>query len=82
MAAHATVAEVLHSARESGATRAEVTIERVDRSIDVRITSDAVPAGRFDLINIADRVGAVGGELRTAATGTAWVVTAVIPCAS
>ena len=82
MAAHATVAAALDAAKAAGATQATVTIDRVDGTLSVRIESDALAPDEHDLVQVTDRIGAVGGELSIDPTTTGSVVKAVIPCAS
>jgi signal transduction histidine kinase len=83
MAAYATVSAVLNSVEHPGPdTRAVILVDRDgDRltvSAEIQAPGGTVPA---DFVDVADRVGALGGRLTTAeaATGTT-VVTAVIPC--
>ena len=84
MAAYATVAAVLNSVEHPGPnTRAVILVDRdgdtLTVSVEVEGTVGTVVAA--DFVDVADRVGALGGGLTTAeaATGTT-VVTAVIPC--
>jgi signal transduction histidine kinase len=82
MAAYATVAAVLDSVGHPGPNTRAVIL--VDRDGDVLTVSAEVqaPGGTVlaDFVDVADRIGALGGRLTTeAATGTT-VVTAVIPC--
>ena len=84
MAAYATVAAVLNSVEQPGPnTRAVILVDRdgdtLTVSVEVEGTVGTVVAA--DFVDVADRVGALGGRLTTteAATG-ATVVTAVIPC--
>jgi signal transduction histidine kinase len=83
MAAYATVAAVLDSVGHPGPNTRAVIL--VDRDGDVLTVSAEVhaPGGTVlaDFVDVADRVGALGGRLTTAeaATGTT-LVTAVIPC--
>jgi signal transduction histidine kinase len=86
MAAYATVAAVLHSIEHpSPNTRAVILVDRdgdtLTVSADVTADVDAVVAREF--VDVADRVGALGGRFTTAETETGTtVVTAVIPCES
>ena len=82
MAAHATVAAALDAAKAAGATQATVAIDRVGGTLDVRIESDALAPDEHDLVQVIDRVGAVGGQLSIDPTTTGSVVRAVIPCTS
>ena len=84
MAAYATVAAVLNSVEHPGPnTRAVILVDRdgdtLTVSVEVEGTVGTVVAA--DFVDVADRVGALGGRLTTAETATgATVVTAVIPC--
>jgi signal transduction histidine kinase len=83
MAAYATVAAVLDSVEHPGSnTRAVILVDRDGDILTVSVEVQA-PGGTVlaDFVDVADRVGALGGRLTTAeaATGTT-VVTAVIPC--
>jgi signal transduction histidine kinase len=83
MAAYATVGAVLHSIEHpSPNTRAVILVDRDGDILTVNAEVQA-PGGTVlgDFVDVADRVGALGGRLTTAeaATGTT-VVTAVIPC--
>jgi signal transduction histidine kinase len=82
MAAHATVAAALDTAKSAGATKATVAIQRVDGTVHVRIDSDAPAPDEHDLVHVTDRVGAVGGKLSIDPTTTGSVISAEIPCAS
>jgi signal transduction histidine kinase len=82
-AAYATVAAVLHSIEHpSPNTRAVILVDR-DGDILTLGAEVQAPGGTIlgDFVDVADRVGALGGRLTTAeaATGTT-AVTAVIPC--
>jgi signal transduction histidine kinase len=82
-AAYATVAAVLHSIEHpSPNTRAVILVDRDGDILTVGAEVQA-PGGTVlgDFVDVADRVGALGGRLTTAeaATGTT-AVTAVIPC--
>ena len=86
MAAYATVAAVLNSIEHpSPNTLAVILVDRdgdtLTVSAEVKAAVDTVLAG--DFVDVADRVGALGGRLTTAETETGTtVVTAVIPCES
>ena len=82
MAAHATVAAALDTAKSAGATKATVSIQRVDGTLHVRIESDAAAPDEHDLVHVTDRVGAVGGKLSMDPTTNGSVISAEIPCAS
>ena len=83
MAAYATVAAVLNSVEHPGPnTRAVILVDRDGDMLTVSASIQA-PGGTVlaDFVNVADRVGALGGRLTTAEAATgATVVTAVIPC--
>jgi signal transduction histidine kinase len=83
VAAYATVAAVLNSVEHpSPNTRAVILVDRDGDTLTVSAAIQA-PGGTVlaDVVNVADRVGALGGRLTMAeaVTGTT-VVTAVIPC--
>jgi signal transduction histidine kinase len=83
MAAYATLASVLHSIEHpSPDTRAVILVDRDGDMLTVSAEVQA-PGGTVlaDFVDIADRVGALGGRLTTAEAATGrTVVTAVIPC--
>jgi signal transduction histidine kinase len=86
MAAYATAAAVLGSVEHPAPdSRALISIDQEDDTLTVRAE---VEAGNgtvvaTDFIDVADRVGALGGQLTRSQTETgATVVTAVIPCGS
>jgi signal transduction histidine kinase len=86
MAAYATVAAVLQSIeRPAPNTRAVISVDRNGGTLTVNaeITGTVGTVVPADFIDVADRVGALGGRLTTAETaaGTT-VVKAVIPCGS
>ena len=84
MAAYATVAAVLDSVKHPGPnTRVVILVDRDGDTLTVSVEVEGA-AGTVvlaDFVNVADRVGALGGRLTTAeaVTGTT-VITAVIPC--
>ena len=84
MAAYALVVATLGAAEASHATWARVAVDRDGANIGVLIESDMVgdPSGQPGWIEILDRVGAVGGELRTSIGDERATVRAVLPCAS
>jgi signal transduction histidine kinase len=84
MAAYATVAAVLNSVQRPGPnTRAVILVDRDGDTLTVSVEVEGAVGTvvAADFVDVADRVGALGGRLTTAeaATGTT-VVTAVIPC--
>jgi signal transduction histidine kinase len=84
MAAYATVAAVLNLVEHPGPnTRAVILVDRNGDTLTVTVEVEGAlgTVVAADLVDVADRVGALGGRLTTAeaATGTT-VVTAVIPC--
>ena len=85
MAAYATVVTALDLAeRTSPGECARITVERCDECLNVSVeaaTAPGVPAA-VDFIDLADRVGALGGRLAVSSTDRRTVVTAVLPCAS
>jgi signal transduction histidine kinase len=76
-AGYAVVAGGLEAAISCSAKRAAVIISRRPGVLDVDLTHDGVK-GSPDLVQIADRVGAVGGRLMVVTNR----ITAEIPCAS
>jgi signal transduction histidine kinase len=86
MAAYATAAAVLGSVEHPALdSRALIAIDQEDDTLTVR--AEVVAGGgagvAADFVDIADRVGALGGRLTRSQTETgATVVTAVIPCGS
>jgi signal transduction histidine kinase len=86
MAAYATVAAVLGSLPQpAAATRCRIEVRQEAATLTVAVEMEPGDAAvrPLDLTAIGDRVGAVGGELRTGTTATGGsLVTAVIPCGS
>jgi signal transduction histidine kinase len=86
MAAYATVAAVLNSVEHPGPdTRAVILVDRDGDALTVTVEVEGAVGTvvAADLVDVADRVGALGGRFTTAETATgAAVVTAVIPCGS
>ena len=86
-AAYFVVAEALTNvARYAEATRAEVSVSRVNGRVEVEVRDDGVggadPAAGSGLRGLADRVAALDGRLEvTSPRGAGTVVRAVIPCA-
>jgi signal transduction histidine kinase len=84
MAAYATLASVLHSIEHPAPdTRAVILVDRDGDKLTVSVEVEGVVGTvvAADLVDVADRVGALGGRFTTAETATtATVVTAVIPC--
>ena len=81
------VAEALTNvARYADASRAEVSVSRVNGRVEVEIRDDGIggadPAAGSGLRGLADRVAALDGRLEvTSPRGAGTVVRAVIPCA-
>ena len=85
MAAYATAAAVLGSVEHPALnSRALISIDQADDVLTVRAEVEAGDGTvvATDFIDVADRVGALGGQLTRSETATATVVTAVIPCGS
>jgi signal transduction histidine kinase len=84
MAAYATVAAVLNSVEHPGPnTRAVILVDRDGDTLTVSVEVKGAVGTLVvaDVVDVADRVGALGGRLTTAEAATgATVVTAVIPC--
>ena len=86
-ASYFVVAEALTNvARYASASRAEVTVSRVNGRVEVEIRDDGIggadPAAGSGLRGLADRVAALDGRLEvTSPRGAGTVVRAVIPCA-
>jgi signal transduction histidine kinase len=86
MAAYATVAAVINSVEHPGPnTRAVILVDRDGDTLTVSVEVEGAvgTVAVADFVNVADRVGALGGRFTTAETAAgAAVVTAVIPCGS
>jgi signal transduction histidine kinase len=86
MAAYATVAAVLDSVEHPGPnTRAVILVDRDGDTLTVSVEVEGAVGtiAAADLVDVADRVGALGGRFTTAETATGTTVaTAVIPCGS
>jgi len=86
MAAYATVAAVLNSIEHPAPnTRAVILVDRNGDTLTVSVEAEGAveTVVAEDLVDVADRIGALGGRFTTAETATgAAVVTAVIPCGS
>ena len=86
MAAYATVAAVLDSVEHPGPnTRVVILVDRNGDTLTVSVEVERAVRTLVaaDFVNVADRVGALGGGFTTAETETGTtVVTAVIPCGS
>jgi signal transduction histidine kinase len=86
LAAYATAAAVLGSMEHPEAdSHALISIDQADDTLTIR--AEVVAGGgavvAADFVDIADRIGALGGQLTRSETATgAMVVTAVIPCGS
>jgi signal transduction histidine kinase len=83
LAAYALVATVLaHAVRPSGAVSAEVGATTQDGGMELRVRlMGSVRLAEDDLVDVADRVGAVGGRLAVESIDDGVAVTAVLPCA-
>jgi signal transduction histidine kinase len=86
MAAYATVAAVLNSIEHPAPnTRAVILVDRNGDTLTVSVEAEGAveTVVAEGLVDVADRIGALGGRFTTAETATgAAVVTAVIPCGS
>jgi signal transduction histidine kinase len=86
MAAYATAAAVLGSVEHPAPdSRALISIDQADDTLTVRAEVEAGGGALVatDFLNVADRVGALGGRFTRSQTETGTtVVTAVIPCGS
>jgi signal transduction histidine kinase len=86
MAAYATVAAVLNSIERPGPnTRAVILVDRDGDTLTVsaEVTANVGSVAASDFVDVADRVGALGGRFTTAETETGTTtVTAVIQCGS
>ncbi len=83
MAAYATVAAAL-DARYHGvdAALATVSLARLNNTLTVTVDTDGDDPDPPDFTDVADRVGAMGGELSVACSANHILVTAVLPCVS
>jgi signal transduction histidine kinase len=77
IAAYLSVVAVIERAVHGCASRLDVTFTRSAADLDIDSVDDATASRPGDLIHVADRVGALGGQI--AVTGNR--VRAVIPCA-
>jgi len=86
MAAYATAAAVLGSVEHPAPdSRALISIDQADDTLTVRVEMEAGSGAvvATDFIDVADRVGALGGRFTRSQTATSTtVVMAVIPCGS
>jgi signal transduction histidine kinase len=86
MAAYATAAAVLGSVEHPAPdSRALISIDQEGNTLTVRaeVEASSGAVGATDFIDVADRVGALGGRFTRSQTETgSTVVTAVIPCGS
>ena len=76
-AVYVLVAEALDDAASRGAGRASVIAEQADGQLVITFSDDGPPR-RSPLVQVADRIGAVGGNLRLGPTE----LRAELPCAS
>ncbi len=83
VAAYAVVATVLASARrDAGSTSAHVAATVRDGGIELRVRLiGSTGLAQADLVDVADRVGAVGGRLDVEPIDGGVAITAVLPCA-
>lgn len=84
MAVYAAVAAALdHARRAPVADSARVSASRSDSwvSVEVEAVGGGAPSDA-DLIDVVDRAGAIGGDVRTEVTSDGFVLTVVVPCAS
>ena len=84
MAAYAAVAAALaHGRGQRPPDSADVVATASEDRLTVRVeTTGARMPSDVDLADIADRVGAIGGELAVHPTELGFVLTVVVPCAS
>jgi signal transduction histidine kinase len=84
MAAYAAVAAALaHASGQPLPDSAHVVATAFEDRLTVRVeTTGATLPSDADLADIADRVGAIGGDLAVHPTDRGFVLTAVVPCAS
>jgi signal transduction histidine kinase len=85
MAAYATVVAALdHVAPTSIATYTRVSVVQDDRTLTVCVETPGVGQGEAtsEFTEIADRVGAVGGQFTMFSTDGGTVITVALPCAS
>lgn len=83
MAAYAVVATVLTHARQAaGSPSVDVMALVQDGSLELRVRLIGSPRlGQTDLVDVADRVGAVGGRLTVEPIDGGVAITTVMPCA-
>lgn len=79
-AAYATVAAALEHAEEGASARIEVSRDRDVLVVRVTFGGDMPDDSR--LLDLADRVGAAGGELRVTSAGDDTTMGARLPCES
>jgi signal transduction histidine kinase len=79
MAAYATAAAALASVDGTGA---EVAVARRNGAVTVTVRGDGAAATTPDFTDLADRVGAVRGQLAVSSDGGRLTITAVLPCGS
>jgi hypothetical protein len=84
MAAYAAVAAALAQARGlPRADSAQVVATAFEDRLSVRIeTTGATMPPNADMADIADRVGAIGGDVAVHPTELGFVLTVMVPCAS
>jgi signal transduction histidine kinase len=84
MAAYAAVAAALaHASGQPLPDSAHIVATAFEDRLTVRVeTTGATLPSAADLADIADRVGAIGGDLAVHPTELGFVLTAVVPCAS
>jgi len=74
-AAYVAISEGITDAAARAATSATVQVTQEDRHLVVSVTDDGSPR-RADLVQVADRIGALGGSVNIGPQS----LTAVIPC--
>jgi signal transduction histidine kinase len=82
-ALYAVVATALARARQpAGASSADVAVTRTGDNVEVRVLLiDSPLLDHDDLVDVADRIGAVGGQLAVEPFDGGVQITAVVPCA-
>jgi signal transduction histidine kinase len=76
MAAYVSVVEAIHGAELAGASRLSVGVRRVDDDLVLDLGWGTAPSSEVDASMVADRVGALGGEMLVRDDG--WEVR--VPC--
>ena len=76
IAAYSTVTAAIELAVNRSASRVVATFTSTDAGLGIELIDDGADASGDDLVNVADRVGALGGHLDVDGSR----VRAVIPC--